>query len=86
MKARFAFLVEPTLGHTAHTRNLESALARADWIEGSVVRLPFEPSTRLALLPGLTNWSLRAILATPQALRRRLLEDPVDAAFMTSIG
>ena len=80
--ARFAFVMEQTLGHVAHTRNLEQALAGADWIEGSVIKLPFEATHPLGRLPGLRNWSLRASLMARSALARRLRERPLDAAFI----
>jgi glycosyltransferase involved in cell wall biosynthesis len=79
---RFAFVLEQTLGHVAHTRNLERALAGVPWIEGTVVRLPFQPAGRLDRLPGLRNWSLRASLMARSALRRRLREGRLDAAFV----
>ncbi len=80
--ARFAFVMEQTLGHVAHTRNLEKVLAVEDWIDGSVIKLPFEPAHPLARLPGLRNWSLRASLMARSALTRRLREGPLDAAFI----
>jgi glycosyltransferase involved in cell wall biosynthesis len=80
--ARFAFVVEQTLGHVAHTKNLERALASTDWVDGTVVKLPYEPRGSLQRLPGLRNWSLRASLMTREALRRRLGAGPLDAAFI----
>ena len=82
MTARFAFVLEQTLGHVAHTRNLERALAATDWIDGTVVKLPYEPRGSLERLPGLRNWSLRASLMARSALRRRLGEGGLDAAFI----
>ena len=61
-RARFAFVLEQTLGHVAHTANLERALERAEWIDGAVYKLPYEPRSVLERLPGLRNWSLRASL------------------------
>src|SRR5215472_6202192 len=80
--ARFVFVLEQTLGHVAHTANLERALAGTDWVDGTVVKLPFEPRGPLQRLPVLRNWSLRASLMARTALRRRLGEGPVDAAFI----
>src|SRR5215472_7460899 len=80
--ARFVFVLEQTLGHVAHTANLERALAETDWVDGTVVKLPFEPRGSLERLPVLRNWSLRASLMARTALRRRLGEGPVDAAFI----
>lgn len=80
--ARFAFVMEQTLGHVAHTRNLERALSNEDWIESSVTRLPFEASGRLRRLPGLRNWSFRASLMARTALQRRMRQGPLDAVFI----
>jgi glycosyltransferase involved in cell wall biosynthesis len=80
--ARFVFVLEQTLGHVAHTANLERALAGTDWVDGTVVKLPYEPRGSLQRLPVLRNWSLRASLMARAALRRRLGEGPVDAAFI----
>lgn len=81
MRRRFFFVIEQTLGHVAHTRNLERALGATDWIENEIVRLPYEPAG-LGRLPGLGNWSLRASLMARSALKRRLGEGPLDAAFI----
>ena len=81
MRGRFFFVIEQTLGHVAHTRNLERALRATDWIEGEIVRLPYEPAGH-GRLPGLRNWSLRASLMARAALKRRLGEGPLDAAFI----
>jgi glycosyltransferase involved in cell wall biosynthesis len=74
--------MEQTLGHVAHTANLERALAQAGWIDGVVVKLPFEPSSWLERLPGLRNWSLRASLMTRAALRRERRQGRLHAAFI----
>src|SRR5215813_6654230 len=79
---RFAFVLEQTLGHVAHTANLERALAATEWVDGAVLKLPYEPRNRLQALPGLRNWSLRASLMGRAALRRRLRQGPLDAAFI----
>jgi glycosyltransferase involved in cell wall biosynthesis len=80
--ARFVFVLEQTLGHVAHTRNVERALEREPGIEATVVRLPFEPAGRLDRLPGLRNWSLRASLMARSALRERLRQGPLDGVFI----
>jgi glycosyltransferase involved in cell wall biosynthesis len=82
VSVRFAFVVEQTLGHVAHTKNLERALAVTDWVDGTVVKLPYESRTWLLRLPGLRNWSLRASLMTRDGLHRRLRSGPLDAAFI----
>jgi hypothetical protein len=73
--------MEQTLGHVAHTRNLELALAGEDWIEGEIARLPFE-AVGIRRIRGLNNWSLRASLMARAALRGRLRRGQLDAAFI----
>lgn len=82
VSVRFAFVLEQTLGHVAHTANLERALAETGWVRGTVDKLPFDPSGPVGRLPGLRNWSLRSSLMTRAALRRRLRQGPLDAAFI----
>jgi glycosyltransferase involved in cell wall biosynthesis len=79
---RLSFVMEQTLGHVAHTRNLERAVARRPDLDASVIRLDYEPSNPLLTLPVVRNWSLRASLAARSALRRTLSRDPVDAVFI----
>jgi glycosyltransferase involved in cell wall biosynthesis len=78
--ARFVFVLEQTLGHVAHAGNIELALEHQDWIEPTVIRLPF--GARSNRLPGLGNWSIRAGLMARSALRHRLAQGPVDAVFI----
>lgn len=81
-RARFAFVMEQTLGHVAHTKNLERALAETDWIDATVARLRFKPSHMVTRLPGVRNWSLRSSLMGRTALSRRLRQGRLDAAFI----
>jgi glycosyltransferase involved in cell wall biosynthesis len=80
MMARFVFVLEQTLGHVAHAGNIEQALERQDWIEPTIIRIPFVG--RSHRLPGVTNWSIRASLMARNALRQRLAHGPVDAIFI----
>jgi glycosyltransferase involved in cell wall biosynthesis len=79
---RFSFVMEQTLGHVAHTRNLERAMARRPDLDTSVIRLDYEASNPLLTLPVVRNWSLRASLAARSALRRTASRDPLDAVFI----
>jgi len=79
---RFAFVLEQTLGHVAHTQNLSRALARRPDIDATLIKIPFEPPSRAQTLPGLRNWSLRASLAARAALHRRIAAGPLDAVFI----
>ena len=81
-KPCFAFVLEQTLGHVAHTANLERALARTDWIDARVAKLTFAPRNAFEQLPGLRNWSLRSSLMARAALRRAQRRGPFDAVFI----
>ena len=80
---RFAFVLEQTLGHGAHSRNLKRALSEESWIDPTVIELGFESSVAaLRGLPLLSNWSLRSSLATRMSLRSRLGAGALDAIFI----
>lgn len=79
---RLVFVMEQTLGHAAHCRNLERALALRRDLEPTLVRVEYRSAARLQRLPVLRSWSCRASWAARQALRRRLNAGPVDAAFI----
>src|SRR5205807_5634134 len=79
---KFAFVIEQTLGHVSHARNIEAALSRATDIDATVIRLAYPPTPWASGLQPLQNWSLRASLAARQALQARLRKDSLDAVFI----
>ncbi len=79
---RFAFVLEQTLGHVAHSRNLERAMATDPEIEATVIPVGFTDPVGLQRLPGLRTWSWRASLAARNALQDRLRQGPLDAIFI----
>lgn len=79
---RLLFLVEQTLGHAAHSRNLERFLAARADVEASVRGIGYDSAPRLRRLPGLRNWSLRASWTARQALHWELRNGPLDAVFI----
>lgn len=83
MTVRLAFVLEQTLGHVAHTANIERALAATSWVEPTVIKLSFaQTPAALRAVPGGANWSLRASLMARQALLRRLAVGTLDAVFI----
>jgi glycosyltransferase involved in cell wall biosynthesis len=82
MPHKFAFVLEQTLGHVAHSRNLERALALEPEIDATIIHLEFQPPRGLNRMPGLRTWSFRASWAARQALRRRLRYGCLDAVFI----
>lgn len=80
---RFAFVLEQTLGHGAHSRNLRRALDAEPWIQPEVFELRYEDaSAALRFFPNLANWSIRASLAARRSLSRAQRRAPLDAIFI----
>ena len=79
---RFAFVLEQTLGHVAHGRNLERAIAADPDVEPSVIRVDFAAAAGIQRLPGLRTWSWRASGMARDALAERLRHGPLDAIFI----
>jgi glycosyltransferase involved in cell wall biosynthesis len=79
---RFGFVLEQTLGHVAHGRNLERALAAEPDIESTVIRVDYTDAAGIQRLPGLRTWSWRASVTARNALRTRLRSGPLDAIFI----
>jgi len=79
---KLAFVLEQTLGHVSHTRNIERALQRATDIQATVIRLSYPPRPTIPGAPLLQNWSFRASLAARRALARCLRHDRPDAVFI----
>jgi len=83
VKFRLAFLLEQTLGHVAHTKNIERALSSHPWVEPTVIKLPFDARPRpTAWVPGGRNWSVRASLMARRGLAQRLRQGALDAVFV----
>jgi glycosyltransferase involved in cell wall biosynthesis len=79
---RFGFVLEQTLGHIAHGRNVERAIALEPDIEPAVIRIDFTDPAGMQRLPGLRTWSWRASVTARDALRSHLRQKPLDAIFI----
>lgn len=79
---RFAFVLEQTLGHVAHSQNIQRALAGEREIEATVIPVGFTEPAGLQRLPGLSTWSWRASVAARNALRERLRQGSLDGIFI----
>lgn len=83
MKPRLALVVEQTLGHVAHTRNIEAAVAANPAIDARLIKIRFDHvPAGLRLLPGGRNWSLRASLMTRRALKACAAEGGLGGIFI----
>jgi len=79
---RFGFVLEQTLGHVAHGRNLERALANETDVEASVIRVGYSGPEGMQRLPGLRTWSWRASVAARNGLRDAIRRGPLDSIFI----
>lgn len=78
----YVFVLEQTLGHAAHARNLKRVVAAEPDVKGTFLPLDFEHRLGWQRLPGLGSWSLRASWAARNGLRRILAERTPDALFI----
>jgi glycosyltransferase involved in cell wall biosynthesis len=77
---RIAFVMEQTLGHVTHFRNLQDAVALHEHIAPTWLPIPFATDGAARLLPVFrSNWSVRASLRARRALRRALQGHDHDA-------
>ena len=83
---RAVFVLEQTLGHVTHSRNLRSRLSHVDGLRP--VFLPVEPALSgvWRFVPGWTNWTIRAGVRARRMLRAlpRTTRDGMDVMFVHS--
>ncbi len=72
-------LLEQTLGHVSHGRNLCRTFAEVDHAEVVWRELPFDPRRRLDRLPPMSNWTVRSSLAARRELRALEQRHRLDA-------
>lgn len=79
---RFGFVMEQTLGHVTHYRNLRAALDADPSVDASWYPLGFSPRGAIETLPPMRgNWSLRASLRARRLLARDRAATYYDALF-----
>jgi len=80
----FVFVLEQTLGHVAHSRNIRRALDQhAETVRSTVIPIDYHRSPGLAArIPGLRTWTFDASRQARAGLVRRLGSGPVDAIFV----
>lgn len=81
-RQRIAFVLEQTLGHAAHSRNVERALALESDLDPIIIKLANLTAGFVSGLPTLGSWSMRASLAARSELRQAIAVRPVDAIFI----
>ena len=80
-KPSIAFVMEQTLGHVTHTKNLERNISRDETVVGHWLKIPFERQGIARRIPGYGNWTVRAGLRARHALSQLMRQTPVDALF-----
>ncbi len=79
---RFAFVMEQTLGHVTHYRNLRAAVDADPAVDASWYPLGFPPRGALETLPPVRgNWSVRSSLRARRLLARDGAASRYDALF-----
>ena len=78
----FVFVLEQTLGHAAHSKNLERVVRADPDIDAAFLHVDFERRHAWERIPGLRNWSFRASWAARRGLRRQLAARPADSIFI----
>jgi len=79
---RAAMVIEQTLGHVTHTRNLRAAVEAQATLVPSWLPIPFEVSGAQRFVPMLrSNWSVRASWRARRALSAALKRHPHDVLF-----
>jgi glycosyltransferase involved in cell wall biosynthesis len=68
------FVLEQTLGHVTHSKNLHALVPAAGGVDPVFVPVPFEPGPRR--IPGWSNWTIRAGLRAGRSLLRLRRENP----------
>jgi len=81
---RFAFVLEQTLGHVAHARNIRRALDQhADEIAATLIPVDYRrPAGIRGRLPGLRTWSYEASRQARSELNRHLGQGAYQAIFI----
>jgi glycosyltransferase involved in cell wall biosynthesis/GT2 family glycosyltransferase len=78
-----AFVLEQTLGHVTHGNNLQRILDDSPELNLAFVLVePVRPSSLLARIPVLSNWTLQAGLRARRGLRRICKPSQVGAMFV----
>ncbi len=79
---RIGALLEQTLGHVSHGRNIQETLAQVEHATVSCRELPYEPAGIIDRLPPKSNWTMRSSLAARGAVKELEQGGPLDALFV----
>ncbi len=79
---RALFVLEQTLGHVTHGKNLMHLVVAGDDIEPSFLPIPFDVQGVAARIPGYRNWTVRAGLVARRGIRRHHRSVGIDVMFI----
>lgn len=78
----FGFVLEQTLGHVTHSKNLLANVSKDSSVDVVVAPIEFEISGLAAKLPLYNNWTVRAGMQARRAIRQMNQEQSIDALFV----
>lgn len=78
---QIAFVMEQTLGHVTHTKNLETNVSQDPSVNAHWLKVPFEREGLARWVPGYGNWTIRAGLRAKAQVRDLIKRQPVDVLF-----
>ncbi len=76
------FVLEQTLGHVTHSKNLQSLVPGHESVRASFVPVEFDTSGRFGRVPPWSNWTVRAGVRARRGIRSLHRRDPVEALFI----
>ncbi len=76
---RIGVLLEQSLGHVTHGRNLQRVYSQSDRARVECRELPYEPRTFIDRIPPRSNWTVRSGLAAHRAVRTLENAGPLDS-------
>lgn len=79
---RLGFVLEQTLGHVTHSKNLQTIIGGDHTISAIFIPIPFPQGERSRWVPGYGNWTIRAGHRTRQAMHRLRARHKVDVVFL----
>ena len=82
VRPRLGFVLEQTLGHVTHSKNLQTIIGDDHTISATFIPIPYQRSDRSKWVPGYGNWTIRAGHRTRRAMRRLRTRYQVDAVFV----
>ncbi|MEM7127651.1 MAG: glycosyltransferase family 4 protein [Chloroflexota bacterium] len=82
-KHTFGFILEQTLGHVTHSKNLTANIVRDPSVEAILAPIPYETSGLSANIPIYrSNWTVRAGIRAYRAVNQMEKSSPIDALFI----